>query len=185
MAMTIRPARAADADADAAALAAMFTARNRHEDSITQDRRSDALGGAETMRVTMARVRDTQGHGLIAAQDGVAVGFLLLEFRRDSIVIRPELRPHADVSDLFVAPSCRGQGIGAALMRAAGRLAIARGMPRIGVGVLVGNSLAEHLYARVGYSPYAMEPVKTLSSDVEQVPNEDGDAGTLSAAGVP
>ena len=166
MRLVIRPATAADAPA----MTAMFTALNRHEDTISHDRRTDPDGGAETMRVALARVAETRGHALVAERDGEVAGCLLLEFRTDAVFVRPELRPHAYVSDLFVDPAQRGQGIGAALMREAERLAMARGMSRIGVGVLAGNTLAESLYARVGYSPYAVELLKTLPSDADPAP---------------
>jgi ribosomal protein S18 acetylase RimI-like enzyme len=55
----------------------------------------------------------------------------------------------------------RGQGIGRALVAEAERLARARGVARILMGVLPGNP-AEALYRRLGYRTYAVELAKDL-----------------------
>jgi hypothetical protein len=42
------------------------------------------------------------------------------------------------------------------------RLAMARGVGRIMVGVVAGNSAAEALYDQLGFAPYAIELAKDL-----------------------
>jgi len=78
------------------------------------------------------------------------------------VFVRQELRAYAYVSELFVREENRGTGIATALMIEAERLAVARGVGRIMVGVLAGNSAAEALYDRLGFAPHAIELAKDL-----------------------
>jgi GNAT superfamily N-acetyltransferase len=60
---------------------------------------------------------------------------------------------YAYVSELFVREENRGAGVATALMAEAERLAVARGVGRIMVGVVAGNSAAESLYSHLGFAP--------------------------------
>jgi GNAT superfamily N-acetyltransferase len=48
------------------------------------------------------------------------------------------------------------------LLLEAERQATARGVGRLMVGVLAGNTRAEALYRRMGFAPHAIEMAKTL-----------------------
>ncbi len=75
--MQIRPAQ----PSDEASLADLFLALNRYEESISQDRRIDAEGGAAALHAAWQQVRDTGGHALIVEVDGHLAGFLFMTFR--------------------------------------------------------------------------------------------------------
>jgi GNAT superfamily N-acetyltransferase len=159
-AAVIREASAADDHV----LVAQFLALNLHEEAVSHDRRTDHAGAVEALAAAWRGVREFDGHALVAEHGGCVVGFLFLQFRDDAVFVREELRPYAYVSELFVSEEARGAGVGAALMAEAERLAAARGVPRMMVGVLAGNAVAERLYARLGFVPHAMELVKAIGS---------------------
>jgi GNAT superfamily N-acetyltransferase len=160
MALIIRPAGPDDNDA----LVDQCLGLNVHEDRIVHDRRTDRQGAEESLAVAWQRVQETGGSALVAELDGHVVGHLFLLFREDAVYVREDVRHHAYISELFVQEEARSTGIGAALMEEAERLAAARDVSRLVVGVLAGNSLAEALYARLGYAPYAIELVKRIGS---------------------
>jgi GNAT superfamily N-acetyltransferase len=145
-------------------LAAQFQALNIHEEVISHDRRTDHAGAIEALAAAWRGVRESDGHALVAEHGGCLVGYLFLQFKDDAVFVREELRPYAYVSELFVSEAARGAGVGAALMLEAERLAAARGVRRMMVGVLAGNAAAERLYARLGFAPRAIELVKAIGS---------------------
>jgi GNAT superfamily N-acetyltransferase len=161
MSLVIRGATAEDFPA----VAAMFTALSRYENTISNDRRTDEAGGEAAMRGALEEVERSAGYPLVATVDDHIIGFLFLAFRTDHAFIRPDLQPHAYVTDMFVAETHRRQGIGTALLQEAERLAAKKGVPRIGIGVLVGNTKTEALYQRAGYTPYATEMIKPLKNN--------------------
>jgi GNAT superfamily N-acetyltransferase len=87
---------------------------------------------------------------------------MALRFDRMPPFVREELRDYAYLGDLFVRAPHRSQGIGRALIAEAERLAHARGVKRILLGVLPGNP-AEAVYRKLGYRTYAIELAKDLS----------------------
>ncbi len=109
------------------------------------------------------RARDTGGTVLVAELDGAVVAHLVLTYERMGPFVRDEKRDHAHVADLYVRAALRGQGIGTALMAEAERLAIARGLKQITLGVVHGNTGAERAYRRQGYRDYALEMIKDLN----------------------
>lgn len=70
---------------------------------------------------------------------------------------------HSHIFLLYVAPACRRQGIGAALIRQAEAWAVQRGDRQIGLHVFQSNQPAINLYAKLGYSPQSLWMVKPLS----------------------
>lgn len=153
--------RAADAR-DRAALVEQFLGLNRHEQAIVGDRRTDPAAAAESFEAAWQQVRATDGHALVAERDGRVVGHLFLLFRDDAVYIFRELRHFGYISELFVREEARGAGIAKALMAEAERLAVARGVGRLMLGVLAGNRPAEALYVALGFAPYAVDMVKAL-----------------------
>ena len=156
MALVIRPATAADRPA----LDAQAQGLNVFEDPFSRDRRLDLAGGVESMATLLERTANG-GALLVAELDGAVVAHMALWFERMPPFVREELRDYAYLGDLFVREPHRGQGIGRALVAEAERLARARGVARILLGVLPGNP-AEALYRRLGYRTYAVELAKDL-----------------------
>ncbi len=158
MPFLIRPAT----DADRAALVEQFLGLNLHEEPLSHDRRTDYDGAVLSLDASWQLARESDGHALVAEQGGRVIGHLFLQFPRDPVFVREALRPHAYVSDLFVREDARGAGVATALLVEAERLAVARGMQRMMIGVLAGNVAAEVLYARLGFAPRAIELVKPI-----------------------
>ena len=151
-------------DADRPALDEQEQGLNLFENQLLGDRQCTRAAAAAAMDRLIQRATDTGGGGLVAELNGAVVGHLVLTFERMGPYIRDDLRDHAHIADLFVRAAQRNQGIGTALMAEAERRAIARGVPRITLGVVHGNTGAERAYRRAGYRTYALEMVKDLSA---------------------
>ncbi len=158
MPILIRPATAADE----AALVEQFQGLNQHEAPITHDRRTDREAAVLSLAAAHEKVAECGGHALVAERQGTVVGHLFLLFLQDSIYVVEELRLYAYIAELYVRPEARGHGIATALMAEAERLAIARGMNRILLSVVAGNTNAEALYARLAYTPHVITLAKPL-----------------------
>jgi GNAT superfamily N-acetyltransferase len=156
--VVIRPATEADHDA----LVEQFQGLNAVEDGISHDRDASRAGAEASLAASARRVAETGGHRLVAVLDGAVVGHLFLAFPQQPIYVRPELRAHGYVSELFVREARRGAGIGSALLAEAERLTRARGLDRMLIGVIAGNDGAEALYRRSGFAPYALTLLKPL-----------------------
>jgi GNAT superfamily N-acetyltransferase len=158
MAVVIRPAEAGDHDA----LVAQFQALNVFEEAISGDRRTDRPGAIDSLAEAWRQVRETDGRALVAVRDGRVIGHLFLLFPEDAPFIRDQFRRFAYVSELFVREDARGGGVGSALLAEAERIAVARGVARMKIAVLVGNDAAASVYRRAGFVPYACDLVKPL-----------------------
>ena len=67
-------------------------------------------------------------------------------------------RPLVNVHDLGVLPDHRGRNIGGKLLQAVEEEAKRRGACKVTLEVLSGNERAKALYAKLGYSHYALDP---------------------------
>ena len=65
-------------------------------------------------------------------------------------------RPLMNVHDIAVDPSCRGQGVGQALLAALQDHARALGCCKLTLEVLSGNAVAQQSYQRFGFEQYAL-----------------------------
>ena len=126
-------------EADASGLARLLELFNGGSvDADTAARRLVALEGIETV--------------FLAFRDGTPVGL-------SSIRIPPNLSedvPYAELTELFVLPEHRRQGIGSLLMAAAEELA--RSKKATSIILLTGfkNATAQSFYRQVGYTDYAL-----------------------------
>ena len=84
-----------------------------------------------------------RGAGYIAIRDGVACGFVLLTYWVQV----------AEISDLLVIPSYRGQGIGSWILNTLCETARNTGYTKVEIGVLASNTRARQLYERMGFVP--------------------------------
>jgi GNAT superfamily N-acetyltransferase len=83
---------------------------------------------------------------LLAEMDGRAVGYAVFFETYSTFLARPTLY----LEDLFVLPSLRGRGAGAALFRACAAEAVRRGCERMEWQVLAWNDLALGFYEHLG-----------------------------------
>jgi GNAT superfamily N-acetyltransferase len=149
-------------EADRAALIEQFQALNCHEDLIAGDRRTDQQGAIESLDMALRRVSDSRGAAFVAERDGQPVGFLFVVIAEDAVFVRAEMRQHANVAEFFVRATERGGGVGKALLGAAERFTAARGLTRLTVRVLSGNSGALAAYLRLGFAAYSIDLSKAV-----------------------
>lgn len=147
---------------DRAALIEQFRSLNRYEDAITGDRRTDRQAGADSLDAALRRISGTAGRALVAERDGQIIGFLFVAIEEDAVFVREELRIYARVAEFFVRDTERGSGVGRALLKEAEQLAAARGLSRLAVSVLSGNSDALAAYARLGFTAYSVDLAKSV-----------------------
>jgi len=83
---------------------------------------------------------------LIARVNDQPVGFALFFHNYSTFLMQPGIY----LEDLFVLPDYRGQGIGKALLRSVGQVAVERGCGRLDWNVLDWNSPAIAFYQRMG-----------------------------------
>jgi GNAT superfamily N-acetyltransferase len=81
--------------------------------------------------------------------------------------IDPSTPDAAHLHQMWVAPECRGQGIGRALLEAAIEWATANGARSLALGVTVGNSPARRLYEAAGFVPVGTPEPLRPNSDLE------------------
>lgn len=67
-------------------------------------------------------------------------------------------RPLVNIHDVIVLPSHRGRGIATQLFAAVETLARARGACKLTLEVLDGNTAAQALYQRLGFTAYQLDP---------------------------
>jgi len=99
-----------------------------------------------------AEVRETEGTFLLAEEDGRPVGFLGLFGLMAPFTPDEDSAPYTFISDLYVAPACRGRGVGRALLAQAEARARALGAPRLELAAHAANP-AMALYTRQGFQP--------------------------------
>ena len=109
-------------------------------------------------------VRD--GVALIAEQDGNAVGFIFC-------VLGDRGRQTAHVTDIYVRPEARGQGIGRALLAEVVEPARAAGFDHVSLEVMLRNTEARHLYERLGFVPFDIFMVAPLGALAERLGSEE------------
>ena len=109
-------------------------------------------------------VRD--GVALIAEQDGAAVGFVFC-------VLGERGRNTAHVTDIYVRPEARGQGIGKALLAELVEPARKAGLEHVSLEVLLQNADARRLYDRLGFAPVDLFMVAQLDTFAERLASEE------------
>ncbi|ELZ41388.1 GNAT family N-acetyltransferase [Halorubrum tebenquichense] len=105
------------------------------------------------------------------------VGFSLErgDYERDAV--------RGTVSNLFVVPERRGEGVGTALLDEAERTLRERGADRVALEALADNDRARSFYAARGYDPHRVELTKSLGEEGEPGDDESGDGGDQSGDG--
>lgn len=153
MALTVRPATAADGDAMLSLmprLAAFDVPEGRDPRHLWE---SDA-----------ALLRDwlsgrANGCRVQVASDGERIVGLAM------VSLRPELlskAPSAHLEAIAVAPGCEGQGLGRRLLQAAEDDARAQGARSMSLHVFAVNTRARRLYERAGYDGELLRYIKPL-----------------------
>jgi ribosomal protein S18 acetylase RimI-like enzyme len=111
-----------------------------------------------------ATVRD--GVALIAEENGRAVGFVFC-------VLGDRGRKTAHVTDIYVRPEARRQGIGQALLAGVVEPAREAGLDHVSLEVLLRNADARRLYERLGFVPVDMFMVAPLGALVDRLARQE------------
>jgi GNAT superfamily N-acetyltransferase len=105
----------------------------------------EVVGDESAIRASLFGARPA-AEVLIAELDGTPVGFALFFQSYSTFLAKPGLF----LEDLFVRPSARGKGIGAALMASCARIAVDRNYGRFEWSVLDWNEPALGFYRELG-----------------------------------
>ncbi|MFC6989137.1 GNAT family N-acetyltransferase [Haloplanus sp. GCM10025708] len=107
--------------------------------------------------------------GIRVAADAELVGFVT--FRLEPGRYQQSVTPGV-VSNLYVRPAARNDGVGAALLSAAETALADAGADVVTLEAMADNDDARRFYDRHGYSPHRVELRKSLESDTHS--KEDG-----------
>lgn len=100
----------------------------------------DTLDNRQAFYKRMDKYTDDPNRvGLVAVQDGRAVGYQLIQRSDDELAL----------CGIFVSPNYQGRGIGTELLKAATDMAVSG--EKISLLVLEGNKKAQKLYQRLGF----------------------------------
>ncbi len=113
------------------------------------ERAADAVVATEQMLTEALFGPHPVASAHVAEQDGVVVGFALWYVTFSTWIGRPGLW----LEDLFVRPSARGNGLGAALLRTLAQVCTERGYGRLEWWVLDWNAPAQGFYRSLGAHP--------------------------------
>jgi ribosomal protein S18 acetylase RimI-like enzyme len=152
--IAIRKSGAADRESLMALMIELQDFERQFTDRAVPDREFAAWYIHRLLRV----VEDNAGLLLVATTDGAPCGFVA-GFPEEE----PELRDwYFNIAELVVSEGDRGRGIGTRLVSAMEEAARARGLKRIGIGVLAGSNRVHRLYTTLGYRDYAISLRKEL-----------------------
>ena len=144
---------------DRTLVTAMINALQEAECAMEANRAHWADGGRAYTDWTLDEVAAHDGAIFIAESEaGEAIGLATCWRAEDKtdITVRPEAQVHLYVSDLFVRPEWRGQGIGVALLAEAEKHGRALGIGQMTIGVLAVNAAARRAYAKAGFEDYEL-----------------------------
>ncbi len=109
--------------------------------------------------------RDYAGHIRFAWLAGVPVGYCAIMTRVPNEEADEQRFDYAYISEIVIAKSARGQGIGKALLRDAETLARAADARWLRIGVLAKNAVARELYGRCGFEEHVVTMEKPLKCE--------------------
>ena len=107
--------------------------------------------------------RDYAGHIRFAGLGGRPVGYCAVMTRVPNEEADEQHYDYAYVSEIVIAKSARGQGIGKALLHDAETLARAVDARWLRIGVLAKNTVARELYGRFGFEEHVVTMEKPLT----------------------
>lgn len=120
----------------------------------------DPMGGgvplpAFTQDNLIHALADQAGVCILLAESNAALAGLLIAFPGFSTFA---CKPLLNIHDIVVSPAFRGQGIAHRLLQEAQRVAQQRGCCKLTLEVLEGNSRAQAIYRRFGFTGYELDP---------------------------
>lgn len=141
--------------ADLPAVTAFVAAIQEHERAQVAELKPGHEIGADYARLLLTRVAERNGTILMARVEGETIGFACGWMAvDDDPLLREDARPHATVSDLFVAAPWCGRGVARMLLAAIEREMRQRGCRQIRVTAKATNREALACYDAAGYGAY-------------------------------
>lgn len=107
--------------------------------------------------------REYGGHIRFAWRADVPVGYCAIMTRVPNEEVDEQRFDYAYISEIVIAKSARGQGIGKALLRDAEALARAANANWIRISVLAKNTVAREIYDRFGFEEHVVTMEKPLT----------------------
>jgi GNAT superfamily N-acetyltransferase len=150
-------------EADRPVLLRHVRALNLYEDAIAGNRATTEADAVATLDEALGRVAASGGIALVAEAPPGVIGHLVLTLETAPPFIRAEQRRYAYVADAFVQEAWRGHGAFRAMLARAEAHARTAGCGQLMIGVLAGNDLAERVYRRAGFRPYAIELLRDIA----------------------
>lgn len=151
-------------DADLPILIGFAAAIQDHE-RASDDRLHPGHVIARAYTIWMTAEAKGRGGTILIARDGTtAVGFVCAwpAIDEDQLV-RPKARAHGYVSDLYVEPAYRRQGLATTLLAAAEESMAAIGCTRLRICAKAANRAALHCYDSFGFTAYEVILEKPIS----------------------
>lgn len=153
-------------DSDRSALVAFMTSLQAFEQSLCENRADANEAAAAHLDHLLGLVAQCGGFVLISELGGRPIGFLVgttdgpPEGDRH---IREEMRKVGYVSDIYIEPEQRGQGIAQGLLAVAESRFRAMGLPAMEICFLAANDGARRAYEAFGFEPYEVLYSKPLN----------------------
>ena len=123
---------------------------------------SHILAAENRARIRERILRHAVNETLLVAREEGVVGFVTVE-RESGTYAQDDTR--GVVTNLYVRPEHRGDGVGSALLRAAEDRLRELGVDAVALEVMADNEAARRFYRRAGYEPHRVELEKRVESD--------------------
>lgn len=130
---------------------------------------SHILAEANRARIRERILRHAVNDTLLVAREDDPVGFVTVE-REGGTYAQDSTR--GIVTNLYVHPEYRGEGIGSALLEAAEDQLLELGVDAVALEVMADNEDARRFYRRAGYQPHRVELEKPVESDTHSKGDE-------------
>lgn len=136
-----------------------------HERTLSSDRRSGQEIADAHLRYLERTCSNNAGTIFLARSQNRYCGFIVCfaqNYERDDLHIEEPLKTYGVISDLYVDPICRNQGVAKALILKAEQHLRSLGLKRIKLTVLENNTSARDAYERIGYNAHEIIYKKEL-----------------------
>ncbi|MCJ9429891.1 GNAT family N-acetyltransferase [Kordiimonas marina] len=149
--------------ADRPACVRMMAALNTYENAFIGDRLTDLASADTHMTFLEEEAVRTGGFTLVAEEDGAVIGFLVcFAEAEEGSYVKPEKGRYGFISDLYLVPEKRGQGIAQALLKESEDRCRALGLADLRISALVANTGALRAYEKFGFRPKEIVLAKPL-----------------------